>query len=53
LRYSLIIKKLRKRETTFKEISDYLAFESELQDYDFNVSKRTFQRDVKDIFSLY
>ncbi len=53
LRYSIIIKKLRKRPATFKEISDYLALESELQDYDFNISKRTFQRDLKDILSIY
>ena len=52
-RYSLIIKKLRKFHATFEEIADYLAFESELQEYDFNVSKRTFQRDLNDIRSLY
>lgn len=53
IRYNLIIKKLRKHPSTFLEISDYLAFESDLQEYDFNVSKRTFQRDVKDISSIY
>jgi len=44
---------LRKRSSTFKEIQEKLALESELQDYDFNISKRTFQRDVKDINSIY
>ncbi|MCC2599959.1 helix-turn-helix transcriptional regulator [Sphingobacterium sp. FBM7-1] len=52
-RYSLIIKKLRKRSATFAEIEDYLALESEVQGYNFNVSKRTFQRDRDDIRSLY
>lgn len=52
-RYSLIIKKLRKHPCTFSEIAEYLAFESELQEYDFNISKRTFQRDIEDIRSLY
>ena len=53
LRYGLIIKKLRKYPATFKEISDYLAFESELQSYNLNVSKRTFHRDLEDIRSIY
>jgi len=52
-RYNLIIKKLRKKPATFNEISDYLLLESELQGYNFNVSKRTFQRDIEDISSLY
>jgi predicted DNA-binding transcriptional regulator YafY len=52
-RYSLIIKKLRKNPATFNEISDYLLLESELQEYNFNVSKRTFKRDIEDISSLY
>jgi predicted DNA-binding transcriptional regulator YafY len=52
-RYSLIIKKLRKHSSTFSEIADYLDFESELQEYNFNVSKRTFQRDIEDIRSVY
>jgi predicted DNA-binding transcriptional regulator YafY len=32
---------------------DYLSLESELQEYNFLVSKRTFQRDLQDIRSLY
>ncbi|MCK4661528.1 MAG: hypothetical protein KAT68_01575 [Bacteroidales bacterium] len=52
-RYNLIIKKLRKYPASFAEISDYLALESELQEYNFNVSKRTFQRDLEDIRSVY
>jgi len=52
-RYNLIIKKLRRQPATFVEIKDYLALESEIQAYDFNISKRTFQRDRDDIRSLY
>ena len=52
-RYNLIIKKLRKHPASFAEIADYLALESELQEYNFNVSKRTFQRVLEDIRSLY
>ncbi len=52
-RYTLIINKLRKFPTAFSEISEYLKCKSELQDYNFNVSKRTFQRDIEDIRSLY
>jgi len=53
LRYNNIIKKLRKKEATFKEISEGLAFESELLGYKLTVSKRTFQRDLEDIRSIY
>jgi len=52
-RYNLIIKKIRKNPATFKEISNYLKQESELQDYHFNTVLRTFQRDLNDIRSLY
>ena len=52
-RYNLIIKKLRKNPATFDEIKDYLKRESELQEYNFMVSKRTFQRDLDDIRSLF
>ncbi len=53
LRYYLIVKKLRKFPATFEDIADYLQRESELQGYDFNISKRTFQRDVKDIDIIF
>jgi len=52
-RYNLIINKLRKGHAAFTEISDYLQRESELQEYKFDVSVRTFQRDIKDIRSIY
>lgn len=52
-RYNLVIQKLRKRPATFQEIADYLELESEIQGYNFNISQRTFQRDVIDISSIY
>lgn len=52
-RYSLIIKKLQKHSANFEQISEYFRRESDLQGYDFNISKRTFQRDLDDIRSLY
>jgi len=52
-RYASIIKFLRKGEATFDEISSYLESESEFHGYDFNISKRTFQRDVEDIRQFY
>jgi predicted DNA-binding transcriptional regulator YafY len=53
LRYIHIINKLRKSPSTFKEIDDYLLQQAERQDYKFNVSKRQFQRDLKDIESIF
>jgi predicted DNA-binding transcriptional regulator YafY len=52
-RYNLIINKLRRNPSSFSQISEYLATVSEIQGYDFNISKRTFQRDIDDIRSLY
>jgi predicted DNA-binding transcriptional regulator YafY len=54
-RHFLIIKKLRQaKRATFAEIADYLARETELDGYyDFNVSKRTFARDLVDIGTIY
>lgn len=52
-RYSLIIRKLRIKPSTFQEISDFLKLESELQDDSFTISKRTFQRDIEEIALLY
>lgn len=52
-RYSLIINKLRKTPSNYQEIAEYLKQESEIQSYNFNISKRTLQRDIQDIYSLY
>lgn len=48
-RYLTIVKRLRKSPASFKEIADYLESESEFHGYDFNISKRTFLRDIEEI----
>ena len=53
VRYRLIINKLRRNPSSFKEINDYLKRESDLQSYDFTISLRTFQRDLSDIRTIY
>jgi proteasome accessory factor B len=49
-RFTLIIRRLEKGPATFEEISHYLETESDIQGKDFNISMRTFQRDIKDIY---
>jgi predicted DNA-binding transcriptional regulator YafY len=53
IRQSLIIRKLQKQRVTFIELEDFLELESELQGYDFTISKRTFKRDREDINSIW
>jgi predicted DNA-binding transcriptional regulator YafY len=54
MRHNLIIKKIRVlKHVTFEDIADYLEKESDLQGYDFAISKRTFARDLEDIASIY
>jgi predicted DNA-binding transcriptional regulator YafY len=54
LRHQKIISKLRvSKEATFEEISNYLKDQSELHEFDLNISQRTFQRDINEIRSLY
>ena len=52
-RHTLIISHLRRAPATFKEISRMLERESNLNGYKLNISIRTFQRDCRDISSLY
>lgn len=52
-RHRLIIQKLRNNPSSFEEILEKLQFESELHEMNFDISKRTFQRDIKEIFNLY
>ena len=53
IRYHLIISKLRKQNVSYNELKEYLERESEFYDYDFVKSKRTIQRDLNDIRSIY
>lgn len=52
-RYFIIIKKLRRFPATLQEIMNELELESEIRSYNFNISKRTFQRDLADIRSIF
>jgi proteasome accessory factor B len=52
-RLSLIIKRLQKSPATYEQINDYLKRESEIHGYDYTISIRTFQRDIKDIYTNY
>ena len=53
LRLNLVVSKLRREPATFKELMKFIELESDIQGYNFVVSQRTFQRDIKDIYSLY
>lgn len=53
-RINLIVKKLRSGNASFKEICEYLRKESALlEDTDFTISKRTFDRDIVLIRNLF
>ncbi|MFY7880455.1 MAG: helix-turn-helix transcriptional regulator [Lacibacter sp.] len=48
-RYSLIIRRLERGPATFEQLARFLETESDLQDKNFVISKRTLQRDIQDI----
>src|SRR5690606_31634795 len=52
-RHRIIIQKLRSKPSSFQEILEKLESESELHEMNFQISKRTFQRDLKEIDALY
>jgi len=52
-RQLIIINKLRNTPRSFEEISRILDYESEIHSYNFRISKRTFQRDLNEIRSLF
>ncbi len=54
LRYFSIIKKLRgSGEASFEEISNYLDSESDFTGYKLSIAKRTFQRDLNEIRTIF
>ncbi len=53
LRYIHIMNRLRTGPASFEQIDTYLSRQSELQGGNFNMSKRQFQRDLKDIESIF
>ncbi|MBA5628213.1 helix-turn-helix transcriptional regulator [Moheibacter lacus] len=52
-RHRIIIQKLRNHPASFDEILDKFQSESELHELNLEVSLRTFQRDLKEIETLY
>lgn len=52
-RHILIINKLRKKPSSFEEIQTHLQRQSEIDEENYEVSIRTFQRDIKEIASIY
>lgn len=52
-RYNLIINKVRKHPCSFQDILSFLEQQSDFQGYNFVISKRTFQRDLDDIRSIF
>lgn len=48
-RYQLIINKLRRNPCTFEQLQDYLRLQSEIDDINYEISIRTFQREIKEI----
>lgn len=52
-RYSLIINKLRKKGSSFEEIQKYLVDQSVNDEENYEISIRTFQREIKEIASTY
>jgi proteasome accessory factor B len=52
-RYSLIINKLRKKSSSFEEIQKYLAEQSINDEENYEISIRTFQREIKEIASTH
>jgi proteasome accessory factor B len=50
-RFSLILRRLEKGPATYEQIARYLEDESAIQDKDFSISRRTLQRDIRDIYS--
>jgi hypothetical protein len=53
LRYTCIINKVRSQPSTLNEIQDYLMTQGEIQGFRYDISARTFKRDLEEIFSLY
>jgi len=52
-RHILIINKLRKKACSFDEIQNHLLNESSIDEENYEISIRTFQRDIKEIASIY
>ena len=52
-RHLLIARRLKAKPSTYEEIKDFLIQEQEVTGDNFSISKRTLQRDFRDINSIY
>ena len=52
-RHLLIIKRLKSTASTFEDVHNYLLNQQEITGDNFDISQRTFQRDIKEIDSIY
>ena len=52
-RHLLIIKYIKKKPSSFEEIKNYLILQQEMTEENYTISQRTFQRDMKDISTIY
>ena len=52
-RYQLIIEKLKRSPLSFPDLKDYLKLQSEITGATLDISKRTFQRDITEIRTLF
>jgi proteasome accessory factor B len=52
-RHLLIIKRLKNRPSSFEELHRYLIEQQDITGENFDISQRTFQRDIKDIYTIY
>ena len=52
-RYQLIIEKLKRSPLSFPDLKDYLTLQSEITGETLDISKRTFQRDITEIRTLF
>lgn len=52
-RHLLIIKRLKSTPATFEELLNYLLIQQDVTGDNFDISQRTFQRDIKEINTIY
>lgn len=52
-RHLLIIQRLKNKPSSFERIKNYLIQQQEITGDNFDITQRTFQRDLKEIYSIY
>jgi proteasome accessory factor B len=52
-RHLITIKRLKNRPSSFEELHRYLLEQQDITGENFDISQRTFQRDINDIYTIY